>query len=79
MTWDGLDFQRQRLGSKRDSEVVELRIVGALYTYFGWFPWSDFEGESFSEEMVSELTCGRAVTVDAEAEEVEWLEEPRRR
>ena len=43
-----------------ESEVVELRIVGAFYTYFGWFPWADFEGESFSEGKVYQLTGGQA-------------------
>ena len=42
--------------TKTETEVVELRLVGAFYTYFGWFPWADFEGESFSEEKVSQLT-----------------------
>ncbi len=43
-----------------EAEVVELRLVGAFYTYCGWFPWSDFEGESFSEEKVYELTGGQS-------------------
>ncbi len=43
-----------------ESEVIELRIVGGFYTYFGWFPWSDFEGESLSEDRIYELTGGRS-------------------
>jgi hypothetical protein len=43
-----------------ESEVTELRMVGAFYTYFGWFPWADFEGESFSEGKVYQLTGGQA-------------------
>lgn len=49
--------------TESENEGVELRLVGAFYTYFGWFPWSDFEGESFSEEKVSQLTGRRIVTV----------------
>ncbi len=71
MTWDRLEFQQPRRSSKQDSDVVELRIVAAFYTFFGWFPWSDFEGESFSEEKVYELTCGRAVAEDGESERLE--------
>ncbi len=48
-----------------ESEVIELRIVGAFYTYFGWFPWADFEGESFSEDRIYELTGGRSSEVCA--------------
>ena len=75
MTWDSLKFQRPKRGSEPGSEVVELHIVGALYTFFGWFPWSDFEGESFPEEKVYELTCGRAVADDGESEPIEWIED----
>ncbi len=71
MAWNRLEHQQPRRDSKTDSDVVELRIVGALYTFFGWFPWSDFEGESFSEEKVYELTCGRAEVDDGEPEPVE--------
>jgi hypothetical protein len=45
-----------------ESEVTELRIARGFYTYFGWFPWKDFEGESFPEETVCQLTGGRAAT-----------------
>jgi hypothetical protein len=45
-----------------ESEVTELHIVRRFYTYFGWFPWKDFEGESFSEGKVRELTAGQAGT-----------------
>ncbi len=57
------------LRSETESEVVELHVVGACYTYFGWFPWADFEGEHFSEEQIHELTGGRtsAGTIDASA------------
>ncbi|MFI5396547.1 MAG: hypothetical protein ACHQ9S_13520 [Candidatus Binatia bacterium] len=41
------------------SGVVELRMATGLYTYFGWFPWSDFEGEALSEWALSELTGGQ--------------------
>jgi hypothetical protein len=37
-------------------------MVRGFYTYFGWFPWGDFEGESFSEGKVYELTGGQAGT-----------------
>ena len=55
--------------SKAEGEVVELRLMGAFYTYFGWFPWTDFEGESFSEEKVLQLTGGRVGTVAVSAED----------
>jgi hypothetical protein len=29
-------------------------------TYFGWFPWGNFEGESFSEGKVYQLSGGQA-------------------
>jgi hypothetical protein len=41
------------------SGVVELHMATGLYTYFGWFPWSDFEGEALPEEALSELTGGQ--------------------
>jgi hypothetical protein len=41
---------------------TELRIARGLYTYFGWFPWGDFEDESFSEEKIHQLTGGQAGT-----------------
>ncbi len=66
MAYNRLQFQQPRRDSKIDSDVVELRIVGALYTFFGWFPWSDFEGESFPEEKVYELTCGQATADDGQ-------------
>jgi hypothetical protein len=43
-----------------ESDAIELRIVRRLYTYFGWFPWADFEGENVLEETVYGLTGGRA-------------------
>ncbi len=63
-----------------ESDATELRMVRRFYTYFGWFPWGDFEGESFSEGKVYELTGGQAgtpgpaVTVGAEAEPGEAAE-----
>jgi len=63
-----------------ESEVAELHIVRRFYTYFGWFPWADFEGESFSEGKVYQLTGGQAgtpmpaVAVGAEADPGEEAE-----
>ncbi len=62
------DYPLPKSETKAEGEVVELRLTGAFYTYFGWFPWSDFEGESFSEEKVSQLTGGRIGTVAVTAE-----------
>lgn len=57
------DHLLPKSGSKAEGQVVELRLMTGFYTYFGWFPWTDFEGESFSEETVSQLTGGRVGTV----------------
>jgi hypothetical protein len=65
-----------------DSNVTELRVARGFYTYFGWFPWKDFEGESLSEETVCQLTGGRAatptptVTVSAEGDPSEEVDHP---
>lgn len=40
-----------------ETDAVELRWVAGFYTYFGWFPWSDFEGERLCEEQLDELTA----------------------
>jgi hypothetical protein len=39
-------------------EGAELHIIRRFYTYFGWFPWGDFEGESIAAGVVHELTGG---------------------
>lgn len=46
-------------------EVVQLHMATGLYTYFGWFPWSDFEGEALPEAALSKLTGGQGVSAVA--------------
>ncbi len=63
------DHLPPKFEAKAEGEVVELRLMGGFYTYFGWFPWTDFEGESFSEEKVFQLTGGRVGSVAVSAED----------
>jgi hypothetical protein len=61
MFFSKTDGQLLTPASEAKPEVVQLHMATGLYTYFGWFPWSDFEGEALPEETLSKLTGGQGV------------------